>query len=152
MPFVGGCSCPDLVWPALDSGWEGWGKGEVFWHLSYNLCAPCPFCFVEDCETVIDDLGLYKDWTFLYTKIKRQVGSTAFNTYEKDAGLEQITGSSFVNLLIALAVRPTLWGPWGPTGTASSNELRLTNGRLQSSYMTLKTMNGNGRLPLGGFQ
>lgn len=87
-------------------------------------------------QTVIDDAGRYKDWTFLYTKIKRQVGSTAFNTYEKDAGLEQITGSSFVNLLIASQCDYFV-GTLGSNWNRLINELRLTSGRLQASYMTL---------------
>ncbi|CAI5530241.1 unnamed protein product [Closterium sp. Naga37s-1] len=48
-------------------------------------------------QTVIDELESYNDWTFLYSKNKRQLGSTQMLEYERAAGLEQLVGVSFAS-------------------------------------------------------
>ncbi|CAI5511458.1 unnamed protein product [Closterium sp. Naga37s-1] len=50
-------------------------------------------------QSIIDELGSYSDWTFLYSKNRPQLGSTQMLEYEIAAGLEQLVGVSFANRL-----------------------------------------------------
>ncbi|CAI5481252.1 unnamed protein product [Closterium sp. Yama58-4] len=89
-------------------------------------------------QSVIDQLDSYNDWTFLYSKNKRQLGSTQMLEYEKAAGLEQLVGVSFANLLIASEC-DFFVGPLGSNWNRLINNLRDTNGRVNVGYVALNT-------------
>ncbi|CAI5954662.1 unnamed protein product [Closterium sp. NIES-64] len=89
-------------------------------------------------QSVIDELDSYSDWTFMYSKNKRQLGSTQMLEYERAAGLEQLVGVSFANLLIASEC-DFFVGPLGSNWNRLINNLRDTNGRVHAGYVALNT-------------
>ncbi|CAI5467564.1 unnamed protein product [Closterium sp. Yama58-4] len=78
----------------------------------------------------------YKDWTFFYTRNKRQTGATAMVAYEQDAGVELLVGVSFANLIIASECDYFI-GPLKSNWNRLINGLRMTNGRMNRGYAAL---------------
>lgn len=88
-------------------------------------------------QSVIDQTELFPDWTFLYTRLKRQSAQDESSfEYMKEAGLEVEIGSSFANLMIA-SEADYFVGVLGSNWNRLLNELRLTNGRLRTKYFAL---------------
>ncbi|CAI6009528.1 unnamed protein product [Closterium sp. NIES-65] len=87
-------------------------------------------------ESVIQQSRAYKDWTFFYTRNKRQTGATAMVAYEQDAGVELLVGVSFANLVIASECDYFI-GPLKSNWNRLINGLRMTNGRMNRGYTAL---------------
>ncbi|CAI5504075.1 unnamed protein product [Closterium sp. Naga37s-1] len=87
-------------------------------------------------ESVVQQSRAYKDWTFFYTRNKRQTGATAMVAYEQDAGVELLVGVSFANLIIASECDYFI-GPLKSNWNRLINGLRMTNGRMNRGYAAL---------------
>ncbi|CAI5504427.1 unnamed protein product [Closterium sp. Naga37s-1] len=86
--------------------------------------------------SVVQQSRAYKDWTFFYTRNKRQTGATAMVAYEQDAGVELLVGVSFANLIIASECDYFI-GPLKSNWNRLINGLRMTNGRMNRGYAAL---------------
>lgn len=87
-------------------------------------------------QSVVNATAEYKDWKFLYTDVPRQSGNTRMFLFEREFGVEQRVGDSFVNLIVASQC-DLFVGVLGSNWNRMINALRLTGGRLKSTYMTL---------------
>jgi hypothetical protein len=95
-------------------------------------------CFIESDfdQPVVDEAANYSAWTMLYSKLPRQNDSMRFYEYERHVGLMKMVDTSFVNLIISAECDYFL-GTLGSNWNRLINELRLTNGRLSSGYLSL---------------
>lgn len=91
------------------------------------------FYFLKE---VIDATVNHKSWDFLYTNNPRQSGALPMISYEEDYGLHNVTVLSFVNLIISSQC-DFFVGVLGSNWNRLINELRLTNGRLNSGMVAL---------------
>ena len=88
-------------------------------------------------QSVVDQTELHPDWTFFYTRLRRQTDEDESSfEYMKEAGLEVEIGSSFANLMVASQC-DFFVGVLGSNWNRLINELRLTNGRLRTKYYAL---------------
>eukprot|EP00897_Mesotaenium_endlicherianum_P002655 jgi/Mesen1/2417/ME000157S01555 len=86
-------------------------------------------------QSVVERTADYRDWTFWYTRVKRQEGNTSLAAYENEVGLAELTGKSLANLVVS-AECDFFVGTLGSNWNRLINELRLTNGRLHSGYIS----------------
>lgn len=97
----------------------------------------CTLLLCRAVQSVVDQTQQYPDWTFFYTRLRRQTdGDESSFEYMKEAGLEVEIGSSFANLMIASECDYFV-GVLGSNWNRLINELRLTNGRLRTKYFAL---------------
>ncbi|CAI5981714.1 unnamed protein product [Closterium sp. NIES-64] len=87
-------------------------------------------------QSVVEQTALFPDWTFYYSRLPRQGAREAMANYSTATGLATVVGASFANLLIASECDYFV-GTLGSNWNRLINELKSTNGRLFSGYVSL---------------
>eukprot|EP00897_Mesotaenium_endlicherianum_P002107 jgi/Mesen1/1924/ME000146S01014 len=86
-------------------------------------------------QIVVEQSAAYADWTFWFSQIQRQNGTTTMSDYEAAVGEDRLTDISFANLIISSECDYFV-GTLGSNWERLINELRVTNGRLKAGYLS----------------
>ncbi|GJP48904.1 hypothetical protein CLOM_g13609 [Closterium sp. NIES-68] len=87
-------------------------------------------------QSVVRRSSRFGNWNFFYSKLPRQEGKETMSNYLWHTGMARVVGASFANLLLSSECDYFV-GVLASNWNRLINELRLTNGRLFASYISL---------------
>ena len=101
----------------------------------FDISCKTPTRTIVCVQSVVDEAETFGSWIFVFSNIKRQVGSMAMSDYEQLVGIRKLLDHSFANLLISSECDYFV-GALGSNWNRLINELRLTNGRFKAGYIS----------------